>query len=312
LLHYDNSTCMSTQNLFMIVIVLFTMQCTREQQHAVSIRYPQPLPDSVALPFLPGIVCSDSLEFNAAFSPDGNRFYFARSGRGKWMIYTTEFRQGAWSKPVLAPFTETAWSQADPFITADGTIYYISNRPKDVADTVPDYDIWFTRLQSDSTWSTPQRPEGVNSDSTEYYVSLAANGNLYFASDRAGTLGAHDIYVSRYVKGAYTPPENLGAAINSLQMEHDPVVTADEQYLIFTSVDRPDSYGSADLYYSSRNADGTWAPAKNLGAKFNTATYEYCTYLTPDNQYLFYSTDYDVKWISTRHLPWMPPTDVVK
>jgi hypothetical protein len=88
-------------------------------------------------------------------------------------------------------------------------------------------------------------------------------------------------------------------------MEYDPVVTSDEQYLIFTAVDRADAYGSADLYYSRYNSDGTWAPAKNLGRKFNTATYEYCTYLTPDGQYLFYSTDYDVKWISTRHLPWM-------
>lgn len=300
------------KNLLPLTFALLLLQCTHEQQHTASIQYPGPVPDSIALPFLPGIVSGDSLDFNATFSPDGKRFYFSRSRHGKWMIYQTELQDSIWSKPVLAPFTETAYSQADPFITSDGTIYYISNRPKDSMDTVPDYDIWFVRPQNDGSWATPERPVGVNSDSTEYYVSLAPNGNMYFASDRAGTLGSHDIYVSRYVNGAYTTPENLGAAVNSPQMEHDPVVTPDEQYLIFTSVDRADSYGSGDLYYSRRDSAGAWAPAKNLGSRFNTATYEYCSYLTPDTQYLFYSTDYDVKWISSRHLPWATQTNVVK
>ena len=297
----------SVKYLFLIAIPILMLQCVRNPRSQISINYPHPLPDSIALPFLPGIVSSDSLDFNAAFSLDGNRFYFSRSSHGKWMIYLTELREGAWTKPVLAPFTETAYSQADPFVSRDGTLYYISNRPRSPGDTVPDYDIWFVRPQPDGSWSKPENPEGVNSDSTEYYMSRAANGNLYFASNRQGTLGSHDIYVSRYVDGGYTTPENLGPAVNSEQMEHDPMISPDEQYLIFTSVDRADSYGSGDLYYSRRNGDGTWSAAKNMGSKFNTKTYEYCAYLTADEQYLFYSTDYDVKWISARHFPWRLP-----
>jgi hypothetical protein len=87
-------------------------------------------------------------------------------------------------------------------------------------------------------------------------------------------------------------------------MEHDPMISPDEQFLIFTSVDRRDSYGEGDLYYSQRNGEGAWSSAKNMGSKFNTASYEYCSFLTPDNKYLFYSTNYDVKWIDTKHLPW--------
>ena len=295
----------SIKNIFLITIAILIIQCGGGPGQEARISYPQPLPDSVAMPFLPGIVSSDSLDFNAAFSPDGKCFYFSRSSKGKWMIYVTKLREGLWSKPVLASFTEPAYSQADPFITSDGTIYYISNRPRHIRDTIPDYDIWFIRPQSDSSWTKPENLEIVNTDSTEYYVSLATNRNLYFASNRAGTQGSHDIYVSRYVNGVYITPENLGPAINSKQMEHDPMISPDEQYLIFTSVDRTDTYGNGDLYYSLRNSDDTWAPAKSLGSKFNTDTYEYCAYLTPDERYLFYSTNYDVKWISTKHLPWM-------
>ena len=294
----------SIKNLFLITVAILITQCGGERRHETVFSYPQPLPDSVALLFLPGIVSGDSLDFNAAFSPDGKSFYFSRSSKGKWMIYVTKLNEGLWSKPVLTSFNESEYSQADPFITSDGTIYYISNRPRNIQDTIPDYDIWFVRPQTDGSWTMPQNPEGINSDSTEYYVSLAANRNMYFASNREGTLGSHDIYVSRYFNGAYTTPENLGPAINSKQMEHDPMISPDEQYLIFTSVDRPDTYGNGDLYYSLHNNDGTWASAKNLGGKFNTDTYEYCAYLTPDTQYLFFSSNYDVKWISTKHLPW--------
>ena len=288
---------------YLLVIALVTLQCSRDGRQT-PISYPTPLPDSIALRFLPGIVSSDSLDFNSAFSPDGKSFYFSRSGKGKWIIYVTERQAGSWSKPRLAPFNEPRYSQADPFITSDGTLYYISNRPKAAGDTVSDYDIWRTRPQPDGTWTKPENIGAVNSDSTEYYVSLAANGNMYFASDRQGARGSHDIYVSRYVNGHYTKPENLGPAVNSGNMEHDPMIAPDEQYLIFTSVDRKDSRGSGDLYYSLRNADGTWAPAKNMGHRFNTDSYEYCSYLTSDGQYLFYSSDYDVRWISTKHFPW--------
>jgi Tol biopolymer transport system component len=278
---------------------------TSKEHRQVSIVYPHPSPDSMALRFLPGTVCSDSLDFNAAFSPDGKRFYFARSRKGKWIIYQIEQKDSTWSEPVIAAFNEPEYSHADPFITPDGTLYYISNRPRHEGDTLSDYDIWFVRPQANGSWSRPKNMEVVNSDSTEYYVSLAANGNLYFASNRVGSLGSHDIYMSRYVNGEHTPPENLGPAINSEKMEHDPIIAPDERYIIYTSVDRADSHGSADLYYSLRNNDGSWSTATNMGEKFNTDAYEYCSYVTPDLRYFFYSSEYDVKWISTSLFPWL-------
>ena len=92
----------SIKDLFLTTIAILITQCGGEQRHEARISYPQPLPDSVAVPFLPGIVSCDSLDFNAAFSPDGKCFYFSRSSKGKWMIYVTKLSGGLWSKPVLA------------------------------------------------------------------------------------------------------------------------------------------------------------------------------------------------------------------
>lgn len=265
-----------------------------------SIAYPSPLPDSVALPFLPGIVCSDSLDFNAAFSPDRQSYYFTRRLK-KWVPLVSRYDGMKWTAPVPVSFMDTQYAEADITFAPDGSVYFISNRPRNAADTLPDYDIWRKRLLANGGWSDPENVAAVNSDSTEYYISFAGNGNLYFASFRAGGYGSGDIYVSKLVNGEYTAPENLGPAINSAGTEHDPAITVNEDFLVFTAAERKDTIGEADLYGSKRVA-GNWCTSFNLGSRVNTPTYEYCSYFSPDGQYFFFSSDYEVKWIKAAYI----------
>ncbi|MDF2189129.1 hypothetical protein [Paraflavitalea sp. CAU 1676] len=263
---------------------------------APTITYPSPQPDSVALPFMPGIVCSDSLDFNAAFAPDLQSFYFTRR-IGKWNLLVSHYHDGKWNQPVPAPFADSNYAEADAVFAPDGAVYFISNRPRQAGDSLQNYDIWRRRPLADGKWSEPENVQAVNSDSTEYYISFAGNGNMYFASFRAGGIGEGDIYVSKLVNGAYTTPENLGPAINSPFTEHDPAVSANEEYLVFTGAERKDGFGEADLYGSKRTKGAGWRQAANLGKRVNTPTYEYCSYFSPDRLFFFYSSEYQVKWI---------------
>jgi len=271
-----------------------------------SIAYPDlPSVDS-AVSFLPGIVCSgaDSIDFNATFSPDGKAFYFTRSQNRKWDIYVSGYNEGRWAKAVKADIgVDDAYSEADPMFGPDGFLYFISDRPKDPTDTLRDFDIWFVKPAADGSWSAPERVEGVNTDSTEYYVSFAGDGNMYFASSRAGGFGLEDIYVSRRVDGKFTTPENLGPKINSVYSDHDPYLPAHERFIIYTSVDRPDGLGEGDLYMAIKDDSGRWQNGKSMGPRFNTPTYEYCSYLTADQHYFFFSSRRDVKWMRAAALP---------
>jgi len=249
--------------------------------------------------FLPGIVSKDKLDFNAAFSPDGRIFYFTRSENRQWDIYLTTYDGKTWKEPRLAPFSDPTYSEADPAFSPNGDLYFISNRPKKSADSISDFDIWFIKMTSDSTWSEPENFAEVNSDSAEYYISFARNGNAYFGSSRPGGFGGEDVYVSRSVDGKYLTPENLGASINTAESEHDPCIWPDEELLVFKSENRAGSFGEADLY-GSKSVNGEWKQAVNLGGKFNTPTYEYCPYLTPDSKYFFFSGEFDVKWIDAK------------
>lgn len=96
--------------------------------------------------------------------------------------------------------------------------------------------------------------------------------------------------------GKYTTPKNLGAAVNTEKAEFDPFISTDEKLIIFASSKRDDTIGGTDLYVSTFE-NGKWTQAKNLGKHINTATRDFCPYLSPDDKYFFFSSNSDVKWI---------------
>lgn len=266
------------------------------------IPYPQPLPDTTAIRFLPGLVSKDSLDFNAMFSPDGQSFYFTRAASKITNIYISKYDGRQWTEPVLAPFTEGGYSDADPAFGPDGKLYFISNRPARRSDTLMDYDIWRVSPLAGGRWSEPENVKSINTDSAEYYISFTADGNLYFASSRPGGFGEEDIYVSRLEGQQYSQPENLGAAVNTDKSEYDPFISPKGDFLIFTSSNRGNSFGAADLYCSKLKGGKEWLRAANLGKSFNTSTREFCPYVSPDGKYFFFSSERDIKWISAGHL----------
>lgn len=293
------------QKLTYLLFISILSACAATHNHKQSVNaipYPQPVPDSTAIIFLPNLVSKDSLDFNACFSPDGKSFYFTRSMNKQSKIYVTHHNGVNWAEPLPVPLAAASYSDADPAFAPDGKLYFISNRPKDQSDTLKDYDIWFTTPRAGGGWSKPENLESINSDSSEFYISFSENGNLYFASSRKGGYGEEDIYVSRLMNGLYTIPANLGTAVNSPRSEYDPFISAKEDLIVFASSGRDDSFGGADLYCSKPDNNKKWLQPVNLGKKINTKTREFCAYFSPDSRYFFFSSERDVKWISAQYL----------
>ncbi|WP_241758183.1 Xaa-Pro aminopeptidase [Myxococcus landrumensis] len=230
-----------------------------------------------------------------AFSPDQQRVLFGRADDAferYTLLETRRTRDGHWSPPVRPRFA-TEWSNADPHLSPDGrTVYFISNRPQP-GEPGPraSYDIWAASLGADGEWEDAKRlPAPVNDPSRdEWSPAIAASGNLYFGGEREGTLGGSDLWVSRWVDGAYQPPENLGAAINSTVHELEPWIAPDERYLIFSALRRQDGLGGYDLFIS-RKVDGAWEPARRLCDGINTRASEYNHSVSPDGKWLYFSS----------------------
>ncbi|WP_374164239.1 OmpA family protein [Arcticibacter sp. MXS-1] len=80
-------------------------------------------------------------------------------------------------------------------------------------------------------------------------------------------------------------PVNLGRGVNTADQEYLPVVTADEERIIFTRRIN----NNEDFYQSVKGADG-WANATYLSSNINTAAYnEGAQCISPDGLYLFFT-----------------------
>ena len=230
--------------------------------------------------------------------------YFARrspttSSAPVQAIFFSRFENGRWSVAEIAPFSGS-WPDFAPAISPDGSrLFFASLRPRagDPPSARPDADIWFVERTA-SGWSEPSNVGApVNSDRNESSPSIAADGTLYFASDRDGGAGSFDIWKAEAKEGGYGPPEPLGAAVNSAAYESQPSISADQSLLVFTSVGRPEIsmtggavYPRADLY-ASRRLDGAWQPARNLGPAVNTTASETSPSLAPDGKRLFFTSE---------------------
>ncbi len=118
---------------------------------------------------------------------------------------------------------------------------------------------------------------------------MAANGDLYFGSDRKSGRGGLDLWVARRVGEAYGPPENLGDSINTAGNEVEPWVAPDGSYLIFSGMARADSVGRYDLYVS-RRVRGVWQRARPAAGGVNTPAAEFNQSVSPDGRWLYFSS----------------------
>ncbi len=276
-----------------VMTFIFSQPNVLTAQEKVPAKHPYDSERALTEPtiFGEGIISTGDFESHPEFTPDGKTLYFLKDSPAFnfWTICVSHFRDGKWSQPEVAPFSGQ-YSDADPFITADGSkLFFISNRPLKPGDKPKeDMDIWMMTKEG-SGWSSPVNLGApVNTNGSEWYPTVAADGTLYFGSDRDGGHGRTDLYRSRFVDGKYSEAENLGSTINTAADEFEPYIAPDQSFLIFMS-QRPEDHGRGKLYLSYQR-DGKWTAPVNLGDKINSSRAEYSPKISPNGKYFFWSS----------------------
>ncbi|MFN8583446.1 MAG: hypothetical protein U0163_21030 [Gemmatimonadaceae bacterium] len=241
-----------------------------------------------------GLFSTGAWDFFMALTPDQQRAVFCVANDNFTEYHLREARrdaQGQWGTASIPSFAWTG-SDADPHFSPDGRqLFFISDRPVPGDTTAVVADIWMVPFGPDGQWGTPTHlPAPINLPGTEEWApSVAANGNLYFGSNRDGGRGGFDLYVARWQDGHYLPPESVGDAINSAADEVEPWVAPDESYMILSGRGRPDAAGNFDLYVSLR-VNGEWQAPRPITA-VNTPAMELNHSVSPDGQWLYFSSN---------------------
>lgn len=114
--------------------------------------------------------------------------------------------------------------------------------------------------------------ETINSPLGDGCPIESPNGReLYIASNRTGTLGGNDIWVSRRAntRSPWSEPVNLGAPVNTEFADFCPTPLG-HGWLLFVS-ERPGPAacnpgpGKGDMYIVKQRRDGTWGTPRHLG-----------------------------------------------
>lgn len=260
-----------------------------------------------ARPFHPDKSLEDPNRFEqySSFSPDGAEYYLSVAD-ADWNyrgILRSVRRNGTWSAYAPLPFV---WGEGkdggEPFVTPDGRqLHFVSARAGDKPDETAmdgsaaivqagETDIYVSMREGDG-WSEPVRLGApVNSRSSEWHPTVAADGTLYFASERGRQNGKADIYFARRESdGSYRQVERLGAPINLDDAnDSDPFVAPDQSYLVFHS-DRPGGFGEHDLYIANALPGGGWSEPRNLGPGINSAGWEMGPHVTSDGRLFLFT-----------------------
>ena len=163
----------------------------------------------------------------------------------------------------------------------------------------------------------------INSPSSETTTCISSDGlELYFASDRPGSLGSSDIWVARRtsVTDSWQTPINPGSP-NYPGCRNCPYcLSVDGLELYFAGYNRPGGYGNWDIWVTGRTTkDDAWGEPMNLGPTVNRSNYDDGPWLTPDGLSLYFHSNrpggigsFDI-WVTnraTKNDPWTEPINL--
>ncbi len=154
--------------------------------------------------------------------------------------------------------------------------------------------------------------DSINTFDSEYFPSIPIEGDKLVFTRRVGGYN-EDFYEaeraisheqlamnnsnlstiaqsSQLTAQSWHKAKPLAGNINTDQNEGAQCISQDGEWLIFTACNRPDGFGSCDLYISYKTPDGRWTEAENMGPKINTEFWESVPTLSPDKKDLYFSS----------------------
>jgi hypothetical protein len=225
-------------------------------------------------------------EWGPCLSADGLELYFGSgrfggSGAEDLWVTTRSTTDDDWSTPVnLGSTINSSSPEGMPSISSDGLeLYFSSGRPGGYGDG----DIWVTtRATKEDLWEEPVNlGPTVNSSSLEIGSRISADGlSLYFNSDRPGSSGEWDLWVTTRA----TTDENWSEPVSLMPAAYSSLST--DGLVLFFQDD------NLDIWLTQRKTMADpFGTAVKLPPQVNTSRVEGAPSLSYDGSTLYFSSN---------------------
>jgi outer membrane protein OmpA-like peptidoglycan-associated protein len=178
--------------------------------------------------------------------------------------------------------------QDDILATIEQKIEQCNNGKKYISDPL-EYSIQNFGEEINSEF--PDYAPAVNKDETLIIFTSRREGGT---KDKNGEenvdndlLPFEDVYFSERLDGKWQPAKNIGLPINHTFHDASITISGDGTELFLYN----DNNGNGDVFFSKRQADGTWTNPESLGKNINSSFDENSACLSPDGKTLFFTSN---------------------
>lgn len=210
-------------------------------------------------------------------------------------------------KMLLAPWFAEYRNAVNPVISQNDSVLAFT-----VISDNGNRIFWSKRV--DGKW---EEPEDITSKLGKYKDmftnSMTGNGDKMIICRNNGFKG--DLYITSYKDNKWHKISKLGKNINTRYWESHGTITADGSQLFFSS-NKPEGYGSLDIYLSELNTNGSFGPAVNLGPVINSKLEENTPFIDENGSLYFSSTGhigfgaYDIFFAANENDKWTEPVQL--
>lgn len=215
-------------------------------------------------PFVP--VDESMIIFNSS-RDDGSKVY--EDGGFASNIYMAKVKDGQFvdAKPLGETINNDETNEEVVGLSADGQVMLIY---KD--DEQGSGNLYITSREGEGFETPVKLDENINARSHEIAATISGDGStIIFASDRKGSFGGTDLYMSKKLPiGGWGPAQNLGPIVNTEFDEDFPNLSPDGRTLYFSSKGHV-SMGGYDIFKAEWSQETKhYENVKSIGYPVNT------------------------------------------
>jgi len=180
-------------------------------------------------------------------TPDGKKLIIYRTDNGG-DIFVSVMEGIEWSEPEPLKQVNTKGYENHATYSIDGSQFYFTAVRSD-SSGLGSKDIYVADVDNNGKMSNIRNAgPSINSIYDEDGVFCHPDGKtLYFSSKGHSSMGGYDIFKTKFEKGEWTTPENVGFPINSPEDDIFFIISKDEKRAYFSSY-REEGYGDKDIY----------------------------------------------------------------